>query len=473
MPLSEARLKRLKPKAKPFEVTDALGLGVRVNPRGRITFQYRFRLDGHAYRLDLGHYPVMSLSQARRAHQKAHGLVENNTNPIQAKREAERRAKTFEGDAVTVEDLVDEFLEKEVRKKWKRHDEPARILNHYVRPALGDLKIADVTRRDVVRMLEEIAERAKVMANRTASLTKQLFKFALIRGYLQEDPCTEITRTSIGGPETPRSDYLSYPEIWRLWHHLPDAPFGAPLKIAVKLLLLTGQRRGELLLAQWAHFDLDRRTWLIPSELSKNGKPHVVHLPPPVHELLVELRKLSGKSPFLFPTRRFGEERQIDPHAINRGIQRWRGEISLTKLSPHVLRHTFATHLNGLGVGLHVVEKILNHSLEGMLAVYNHQPYYTERSTALDLWSEMVERIVGASSEDEVCAEPNALPRHVIDASERDAAKERPATRVRAKAPAPSPKHKYQPGKSSGTRLTPIRADTPSLGFQPEDGDFA
>jgi integrase len=468
--LSEARLKRLKPKEKPYEVTDALGLGVRVNPRGRITFQYRFRLDGYAYRLDLGHYPVMSLSKARRAHQEAHELVENNINPIQAKREAERRARTFEGDAVTVEDLIDEFLEKEVRKKWKRQDEPTRILRRYVQPALGEVQIARVSRRDVVRMLEEIAERAKVMANRTASLTKQLFRFAVIRGHLEVDPCAGITRTSIGGPESPRSDYLSYREIWRLWYQLPDAPFGLPLKIAVKLLLLTGQRRGELLLARWEHFDFDRRTWIIPSELSKNGKPHVVHIAPLVRELLGELRKHTGGSPFLFPTRHSGEDRQIDPHAINRGIQRWRDQIGLPRLSPHVLRHTFTTHLNGLGIGLHIVEKILNHSLEGMLAVYNHQPYYAERVRALELWSATVARIASATSEDEAPNEPNALPVHSFALS--DAGKAVRPNHVAQTRESVSQVTLKRGHASRRAKPSPPITDGASLGLLPDDGDF-
>jgi integrase len=371
-----------------------------------ITFQFRFRYAGRPQRLDLGHFPGTSLAAARVAHEQARLLLESGKNPVLEKHVAERAGQ----DATNVAELIDEFLEKQIRRKWKRPEYVEEILNADFRRRLGPWQLGAVTRREVVRVLEAIAERgAPVMANRTASLVKQLFKFGVVRGYVKENPCAEITRTSIGGHEKPRDEHLSYREIWRMWRGLGTAEFSDGLKLALKILLATGQRRSELLLGRWEDIDWDRQLWRIPADLSKNGKEHIVHLVPFTIDLFHELKRTAGASLYLVPSPAASGDKPITPHAINRAVQRWRGEISLPTLSPHLLRHTFATHVSGLGIAPHVVEKILNHSLGGMLAVYNHQPYYRERKEALARWADKLREIATADSEDKVPKEPDPL----------------------------------------------------------------
>lgn len=341
MKLTEPKLRKLRPRPYAFEVAEGRGFGVRVNPGGLVTFQFRFRYAGKPQRLDLGHFPGTSLAAARVAHQQARLILEDGRNPVEEKRAADREAFRSEHDAGTVAELIDEFLDKEIRRKWKRPEYVEEILNADIRRRLGPWRLDAVTRREVVRVLEGIVDRgAPVMANRTASLVKQLFKFGVIRGYLHENPCAEITRTSIGGHEQPRDDHLSYLDIWRMWRGLATARFSDGLKLALKILLSTGQRRSELLLGRWEDLDWERQLWRIPADLSKNGREHIVHLTPLTIGLFQELRGAAGASLYLVPSPAAAEDVPITPHAINRAVQRWRDEITLPTLSPHLLRHT-------------------------------------------------------------------------------------------------------------------------------------
>jgi integrase len=408
--ISDKHLRNAKPRAKVYELSDGGGLSARVSPKGAITFQYRFRHAGRAQRMDLGTYPHVSLAEARATHFKAKQLLFQGVNPIALRKEQVRS----ERDAVTVEELVNEFAEKQLRRDRKRPEQAEQILQVNIVPFLGKVKIKDVRRRDVVSTLERIMRRgAPAMANRTASLTKQMFLFAIEHGHIDSNPCNEITRTSIGGYEAPRQIYLSYRDIWLLWTNLPKAPFSESFKIAIKILLATGLRRAELMNGEWDHVLLDKQLWIIPADLSKNGKQHVVQMTPLTLKLFTELKALAGGSRYLVPSPTWSgkenEDRPATPAALTRAIIRHRASLGVTALSPHVLRHTFSTQVSGLGVAPHVIEKLLNHSFTGMLAVYNHQHYFLERATALQKWSTRLLEISYAETEDQLPTEPNLM----------------------------------------------------------------
>ena len=404
MALNDKLLRNLKAREARYEVADAGGLSVRVTATGTITFQYRFRVEGKQHRMDFGNYPDLSLADARELHRTARNKLALGTNPIEEKRVLE----VTERRSLTVAELVEDFMKKEIRVTRKRPLYAEEILNNNVVSVLGKKKAKDVSRRDIVEMLEAVVARGSpVMANRTGSITKQMFSFAQTRGYLESNPCSNITRTSIGGQEKPKEYFLTYQEIWKFWHGIEKANFSESLKIALKILLTTGQRRCEIIYGEWAQIDFVKERWIIPASLSKNGKEHVVHLAPMAIELFKLLKSYSSDSKYLVPSPVLEDDVPISERAINRAVARNRDELGLKELSPHVLRHTFSTKLSGLGVAPHVIEKLLNHQLGGMFAVYNHHPYYAERKAALLLWSSKLEEILSAKSLDTVIEEPD------------------------------------------------------------------
>jgi len=408
MPLNDKLLKNIKPTIKRYEIADSGGLSIRVSPNNSITFQYRFRIEGKQFRMDFGSYPDISLAEARELHRLARNEVTLGKNPIEEKRE---RA-LLDKQAITVADLVDEFMAKEIRGrlKRKRPDYADSILRNQIIPTLGPKKAKDVSRRDIIDLLEKIVSRgAPVMANRTGSLTKQMFSFAQARGWIEASPCTNITKSSIGGSEKPRDTFLSYKQIWQFWNGLAKANFSESLKICLKILLATGQRRGEIILGEWAHISFEKGRWTIPASLSKNGKEHIIQLTPLTSSLFIQLKELAGTSRYMVPSPIYQNDIPISERAINHAVTRSKNIFGIETLTPHVLRHTFSTKLSGLGIAPHVIEKLLNHQLGGMLAVYNHHPYYKERKEALHLWSKTLETICSAKDIESVIAEPDLI----------------------------------------------------------------
>jgi integrase len=437
--LTDKALKALKPKAAIYEVADRDGLSVRVIPGGSITFQYRYRIRGRSERFKLGRYgtcgqtsrPGMTLAEAREALDKARKLVAQGISPIRHKRESQELQERAEREGRgpdTVRGLSEEFLTRYIEREHKNPGYARQILSADVLPALGEIRVKDVTRRDVVRMLDGIVDRgARIQANRTAALAKQMFQFAVERGIIDTNFCSDIRRQTVGGTEESRSRVLNHEEIRALWRSLDrlsqakqletkPAPgrklkpeerkhawISKPLALALQLLLTTGQRRGELIKAKWVDVDLGDALWTVPAENSKNGRAHVVPLSSLALKLFGDLKGLARDSVYVLPG--YAGSKAITERALTKAAERARPWVMIQKdtrtevvahWTPHDLRRTVATQLSDLGVLPHIVEKVLNHTMQGVMAVYNRHDYMSERRQAFDLWGDRLRAIIEA-----------------------------------------------------------------------------
>lgn len=397
MALTDRLLKSLKACGKRYEVADTQGLSVRVSRHGTVAFQMRYRFLGKPYRYKLGTYPHTSLAEARDRLRACRKLLDEGKNPVEVEQQALQEANS----AWTITQLAEDFLEKKVRRERRRPEYAEYLLNSNVLPKLGSLKVKQATTREIVVVLEEISDRgANVLANRTASIVKQMFTHAVQRGIRADNPCNAISKTTIGGREMPRTRYLEYEEIRTLLKGLAESGISPSMKLATMLLLVTGQRRGELLLGEWTHVDFDKAIWTIPNSLSKNGKPHVVALSPLATMLFTQLRSLANGSRYFVPSTRPGLDQPCDIRALNKALQYVTRKVGLEGCSPHTLRHTFSTLASRLGAPLHVVEKVLNHSLGGMLAVYNHEEFLEQRRQVLNMWAERLTILLKSPKEE-------------------------------------------------------------------------
>jgi len=400
--LNDKRLRSLTPRAARYEIPDSAGLSVRVMPGGSITFQYRYRLHRKPERLMIGHYPHTSLDEARDKHRAARKLVKQGISPALRKKSEDMAIASAE----SVRQLAGEFMERYINVKRKRPDNAEQMLNADVIPKLGPLKVKDVTRRHVTMMLDAIVDRkANIQANRTSSLVKQMFQFAVDRGMIEANPCSSIRRQTVGGTEKGRDRNLSPGEIKTFWNKLDAAtaiesdrkkgiyPIGKAMVTALKVLLVTGQRRGELVKAKKSDVDLGKAIWTIPAENSKNGRAHRVPLPPLAVTLFKELISDSGDSLYVLPSPALvkGADRNdihITERALTKAAERARGVVGIDHWVPHDLRRTSATQLAELGTLPHVVEKVLNHTMQGVMGIYNRHDYAEEMRVALNAWAE-------------------------------------------------------------------------------------
>lgn len=388
MRLTDRGIAALKPKAQRYEAWEdgRSGLGVRVSPAGRKSWVFMYRFGGKARRMGFGTYPAVSLADARVKHAKAKADLEKCIDP--GAKEVERKAA--ERAAETVADLVEEYLEKWARPRKRSADEDERQLRKDVLPVWGERKAKDITRRDVISLLDGIAERGSpIQANRTLAVVRKMFNFAISRDIVDATP---VAMVKAPAKENQRDRVLSADEMRTLWKGLDVAPMSAGIKLVLKLQLATAQRKGEIVGAALSEFDFEDNVWTIPAEHSKNGQAHRVPLSPLALDLLREARAQAGGSPWLFPSPTVNGP--ITAHSVNRAVYKSLPNVGLEDMTPHDLRRTAASNMTSMGVNRLTVSKILNHVETGVTAVYDRHGYDAEKRHALEAWASRLEEIV-------------------------------------------------------------------------------
>ncbi len=387
-------IQALSPHASRYEVAETNGRGfrLRVHPTGRRTFVYRYKYQSRPRVMILGPYPDVSLAEAHRRHAEARVLLKAGTDPG-AEAVAKRR-----GDRGTpnVADLAAEYLERWAKPNKKSWREDQRILTRNVLPAWKSRKVKDLTRRDVVRLLDKIVDRgAPIMANRTLALVRRMLNFAVERGILPASPCV---RVKAPGRETRRDRVLSRDEIATLWRKLAEAHMSKATRLALQLLLVTAQRKGEVIGARWEEIDMTRGWWIIPAERSKNGMPHRVPLSSLASDILVQAKALSNESPWVFPSPTL--RGPIGDTGIDQAVRRSEAALGIAPFVPHDLRRTAASHMAAAGIPRLVISKILNHADRSVTAVYERHGYDDEKRTALERWARTLWAVVTSEAID-------------------------------------------------------------------------
>ncbi len=392
MRLTDRSIKALKPKAERYEVWEdgRTGLGVRVSPKGRKSWVYMYRFGGKARRMGLGTYPAISLASANVKHAKAKELLEKGTDPGALQVERKRAERSAE----TVADLIEEYMEKWARPRKRSAYEDERILRKDVLPAWGKRKAREITRRDVITLLDVIVERgAPIQANKTLAVVRKMYNFAISRDIVDATP---VAMVKAPARENQRDRVLSADEIRTLWSGLDTTLMSTGTKFVLKLQLATAQRKGEVVGAALSEFDFEDAVWTIPAERSKNRQAHRVPLSSLALGLIHEAQDLAGDSPWLFPSPRGNGS--ITPHSINRALYRSLPEIDVDNVTPHDLRRTAASFMTSLGISRLTVGKILNHVETGVTAVYDRHSYDAEKRHALDAWATRLEEIVSGKA---------------------------------------------------------------------------
>ena len=396
MRFTDRSIAALKPKAALYEVWEdgRTGLGVRMSPTGRKSWNFMYRFGGKARRMTLGTYPTISLASARVKHANAKELLAKSTDPGALhveKRRAERQAET-------VTDIAEEYLEKWARPRKRSAGEDERILRKDVLPVWGKRKAKDIRRRDVILLLDTIVERgAPIAANRTLAVISKMFNFAISRDIIDATP---VAMVKAPAKENQRDRILSAKEIRAFWNGLDAAAMTPAIKLALKLQLTTAARKGEIVGAALSEFDLDDKTWEIPAKRSKNGIAHKVPLSPLAFALIEESCVLAGDSPWLFPSPR-GDD-PIEPRSVNNALQKAmepteKGKdpaINIKNMTPHDLRRTAASGMAALGINRLVISKILNHVESSVTSIYDRHSYDNEKRHALESWAAHLEGIL-------------------------------------------------------------------------------
>lgn len=374
------------------------GLGLRVSPGGTKTFFYRYRHSGKNRRYSIDRYSkTFSLSDARTKVDELRSYVKRGGDPV-----AEEKAKRHVPKKMDFEELAK--LYKAIQ--FSEYSESTRefydwIINEKLLPILKDRPVDEISKPEIMKLLNSIAidGDAKTMANRTRSRIHHMYEFAKGQGIVEDNPVSGTKPFKGGENESER--FYSDDEIKKIWNSFEK--LNEPVRSYLKIITLTGQRRTETNNMKWENIkhendnDFKGWVWMIPKELAKSDRDHVVPLSPLALEIIKDLKEYTGDNPYVFASKIKGDI-PISLKTIKRAVRKVKKESGVSDFKLHDLRRTVATWLAKLGTPQEVVSKILNHKTGSggsvVTRIYNRYEYREERKRALEKWSYQIDEIL-------------------------------------------------------------------------------
>ena len=365
------------------------GFGLRYRA-GKRTWIYQYAFgsgEGRVNaRMTLGEYPALSPTKARSTAEDLYAKVRLGQHPA-----ADKRANRDEH-RNTFGKLVSGFLE--FQKNEVRPNTYAGVelyLSRYA-SALHGLPATVVDRKKIADLLETIGKNnGAVSANRARAALSAMFSWAMRRGLHDSNPVIGTEKRK----ERSRHRVLSDAELSKIWNALGTNDYDD----IVRLLLLTGQRAGEIGGLRWSEIDFDEGLISLPAQRTKNGHPHSFPMSRPVRDIL---SARPHKREFVFGRGSGGFSGWNHP---KRSLD---AKLRLPEWVVHDLRRTLATGLQRLGVRLEVTEAILNHvggSRAGVTGIYQRHDWATEKRAALGAWADHVLAVVSGKN-----AKSNVMP---------------------------------------------------------------
>jgi integrase len=379
--LTDRNVRSLAPKGdeKRAEFWDRSlpSFGIRVTSAGvRSFFILYWTRDGRRRRLTLGGYPVLSLAEARELAREKLRLISQGVDPQEPVPEDPRP---------TFADLAAEYMERHARVKKRSWRDDQRRLELDLLPQWGQRPACEITRRDVIAVLDRVADRgAPISANRLRALVSGIFNFGIARELVEHNPAF---RTPRPGVERASDRVLDDGEIRRLWETL-DRSENLLMAGILKLRLLLGQRTREVVSMRWD--EINGEVWRLPGGASKNRRGHSVPLGPLALEVLEGLRPIAGDQEWVFASPRKAGAPVIE-------IKRFLAQVvaeSGVRFVTRDLRRTVSTGMIGIGISQLTVAKLLNHTIQNVTdRHYDRYSYDPEKRHAVLAWDAHLQQV--------------------------------------------------------------------------------
>jgi integrase len=389
-PLTDTKVRTIKPAEKPKKLFDGGGLFLLVTPTGGKLWRLKYRFGGIEKLLALGAYPQTSLADARQKRDQASALMLNGVDPRDIKK-AQKAAGAQENE--TFEVIAREWHTK-FSASWaaSHSNKIIRRFELYVFPWLGDRQIKSITAPDLLTVLRRIEAKGTLdTAHRTRQNCGQVFRYAVATGRAERDPSADL-RGAIPPASGKHMATITDPkEIAGLLRSIDDYRGSIVTRCALQLAPLFFVRPGELRHAEWSEFNLDAAEWRIPAEKMKAGVLHIVPLSRQALGVLREIHPLTGHGRYVFPSPRT-DSRPMSSNAILSALRRM--GFAKDEMSGHGFRSMASTLLNEQGWNRDAIERQLAHAERNSVrAAYNYAEFMPERKKMMQAWADYLEGI--------------------------------------------------------------------------------
>lgn len=390
MPLTDTKVKNAEPRDKKYRISDGEGLFMQIEPNGGKYWRLRYFWEGKEQTLSLGVYPTVCLSEARDRRYIARKDLANGLNPGTKKKEQKQLARfkaanTFQAIAKEWFDLNQEkWVERHAKAVWRR-------LEMHIFPHIGRMPIAEIQHHSLLDAIRRIEANGTTEASKRAAQTCGIiFRYANRTGRCPTDPSVKIHE--VLKPHTAKHfPTISRKELPEFFQRLQKANISRQSHLAIRLLMLTFLRTGEMRKTKWADIDFEAKEWRVPAEHMKKRTLHIVPLAYQTIELLKELKTLTGTSEYILPAQNRRKSKIISDNTINQALKRmgYKG-----KLVGHGFRSLASTTLNELEFSSDVIERQLAHQEQNKIrAAYNHAEYLPQRRIMMQKWADYLANI--------------------------------------------------------------------------------
>jgi len=394
MPLSESQVKSAKSAAKPYKLYDSEGLFVVVTPSGGKLWRLRFKFGGKEKLLALGAYPKIGLTSARKKRNAAIETIQAGTDPTAERRAAKAAAAnvakhTFKKVAIEWHELhLHEWTPAYAKQIMNR-------LEADVFPKIGDEDVGAIKPAKMLEVLKAVEARGVLETNRRLKqYCSAIFRYGIASQYCEHDPAAPLKGALKAPPKPKHHKALAKHEVGDFLIRLSDYDGDADTRIGINLALLMVPRTTELRAALWTEFDAleddgAEGLWSIPAERMKMDEAHLVPLSRQARALLRELKKLNGKSPYLFPSNT--QEGFMSNNTMLFGLYRMGFHGRTTT---HGFRRLFSTEANEHGWNEDWIERQLAHDeRDRVRAAYNAAQYLPQRREMLQWWADRLDAL--------------------------------------------------------------------------------
>lgn len=387
--LTDAKLRKIKPdtnKKTPDKYSDTNGLQLHVFPTGRMTWIYAYRYQNKQRSLTLGSYPDVSLADARIKATEARKTLNNGIDPNQAKKEQ----KQIIDESILFKTLALEWMDsrKDVIKEptYKRD---MSVFEKDLFPMLGNSPIDQIKGKDVLEAVKRIEERgAQEMAKRAIPLTGRVFRYAIRKGIIENDPTPHL-HEALKPRKVKNMARLDISEFPAFLQRMDKYHGNILIKSALQFMTLTFVRTAELRNMEWSELDFDSNEWRIPADKMKMALPHIVPLSKQAIEILETLKPITGNKQYVFYNHSTAKPLSSNGILCAIRVMGYHG-----KMTGHGFRGLASTTLHEQGYMHDAIEIQLAHKVGNAVSqAYNHAQHLKYRAKMMQDWADYIDSL--------------------------------------------------------------------------------